>query len=198
MMMVTKYKETDKHTPSFVMFFLMSHGDRDGQFLLSYDDPECQKYAWRSVPKDIIKPIQEAYEQIPKIFMIQTCRGGNVREALLKMSGSGGGDQFVPPPNPLDYIPPASGTLILYPCGEGEEAYGSFLVDAFFYCIENLRKALESKARPQEIVEKVNGMLHGHGMEVCLEDLMDGWLMDICRKTSDRVAKKYMIERLYK
>ena len=156
------------------------------------------KKGCKSVSEDIIKPIQQAYKQIPKIFVIQTCRGGDVREAL-NVSG-GGSDQPVPPLNPRDYIPPASGTLILNPYGEGEAAYGSFLVDALFHWIENLRKALDSKASQQQMVDDVNAVVrdHGNDMEVCLEDLMDGWLMDICRKTSDLVAKKYMIERLYK
>ena len=90
-MVTNDYKNMENHSPSFVMFFLMSHGYSGGQFLLSYDKPEDEKNALKSVPEDIIKPIQEAYKQIPKIFVIQTCRGGDVRAAL-PISG-GGGDQ---------------------------------------------------------------------------------------------------------
>ena len=206
---VKEYKVNNN--PAFVMFLLMSHGHRDGRFLLSYEKPcdyNSQEYAshWRSAPTDIIKPIQETYKQIPKIFILQTCRGGDARDAL-KMSG-GDHDEVPVPENLLNYIPPASGTFILYPCGEGEQGYvyrvkdkngGSLLVEELLVCIEDLERALSAMKDQQKIIEAMNAPLTGTtASKICLEDLMDGWLMDICRKTSDLVAKRYMWERKYK
>ena len=196
---VKKYKVN--HNPAFVMFLLMSHGDRDGRFLLSYEDHrDYSSEEYRSASTDIIKPIQETYQQIPKIFILQTCRGGDVRDAL-ELSG-GNRDEVPVPPNLLDYIPPASGTFILYPCGEGEQSYvyrvrdnkgGSLLVEELLASIEDLERALSAMKDQQKIIDAVNAPLTGPtASKICLEDLTGGWLMDICRKTSDLVAKRYM------
>ena len=56
---VQRYRKTSEAGPSFVMFFLMSHGADNGHFMLSYIEESEAENSWRNLTTHIIEPIQE-------------------------------------------------------------------------------------------------------------------------------------------
>ena len=236
---VCKYDE--ENPPEFVMFFLMSHGFENGDFLLAskgqtinrqeISDPPCCRnepnkrhsrqgpcFA-RNVFKDVIKRICDAYpREIPKIFIIQCCRGSE------KENIEGVGQPLVisnPSDNEL-FIPDYPNTLVLRASVEGYVAHvkrqsatgsnrvnGSLLIQYLCKAItdlmdtdipeyKNLLSIIEQKISEQEdkteqsVVDQQRQLLRS--LKERREDLTGGWIMNICQRTTALVANYLFVE----
>ena len=213
---VQGYRKTSEAGPSFVMFFLMSHGADNGQFLLSYTEESKKENSWRNLTTHIIEPIQEIYKSIPKIFIIQTCRGARDDDILATDSLNTG---EAAEPSMEGFIPRSADTLILYPCAAGQVSYawikgsqrGSFLMSEFVRAVAVLGLNLSSVHGQQQMIDEMRGVAGRYTqpsplggthapvrLDVNLESLLNAWLTDICRTTACQVAQKYMWEKQYK
>ena len=105
----------------------------------------------RRVKEDLIEKIQENFPGIPKIFLLQICRGGKTDD-LSKQKMSGGG---VKAPQPKDYIPKSADTLVIYAGAEDQITWvnntpakdnpvGSLIVYEFCHAILELEKRLKA------------------------------------------------------
>ncbi|KAF6039509.1 hypothetical protein EB796_002175 [Bugula neritina] len=149
----------------FLVFVLMSHGLPGGKFLLAEEreSPACcgsekgdvtHKYQGychvRDIKKDMVKRIQDSrkFLNIPKIFLVQTCRGD--RMAAVNLRKPKGCSQSKPPsPTPIDadeFIPEGSDTYIMFACYEDHLSYvgksGSLLVKYFCEAVDELQIAI--------------------------------------------------------
>ena len=236
---VCKYDE--ENPPEFVMFFLMSHGFENGDFLLASegqtinrqevsDPPCCQRepnerhsrqgacFA-RNIFKDVIKRVCDAYpKEIPKIFIIQCCRGSEEKN----IEGVG---QPLVISNPSDnelFIPDYPNTLVLRASVEGYVAHvkrqsatgsnrvnGSLLIQYLCKAItdlmdtdipeyKNLLSIIEQMITDkkvkteQSVVDQQRQLLRS--LKERREDLTGGWIMNICQRTTALVANYLFVE----
>ncbi|XP_067938937.1 uncharacterized protein [Watersipora subatra] len=220
-----------KHSPSFVMFFLLTHGFENGRFLLATKNTKgasssegncCNAMApgdphqknsnchARHIVHDIIAKVATEYPNIPKIFVIQSCRGSmSGIEEKHKTKPESEQDTASLSDGLIElFIPDIEDTLVLRACVERCGAWvfyredlpedfpegGSLLIQTFCDAAEELIKTeknyeklldgLSKKASNEksDIVEQ---------LEKCREDVTGGWIMNICQHTSNR-ATNYM------
>lgn len=228
-----------KKKPAFLMFFLMSHGFEDGDFLLGtkqnkdvdccctlerniwqYNNPgKEQNSQWhrredncyaRNIVKDVISKIckSSTYRDVPKIFVLQLCRGSNESFDKLKDDGraaetSSSTQSHVT--SETELFVPFPDTLVLNACVEGETATvssadieGSLLIQYFCKALEELKVCGDQFKRLVDIIkdttgnkdkelEKVNQSVRVE-LSDRKEDITGGWIMNVCHRTSALVS----------
>ena len=66
--------------------------------------------------EDLIEPIQEKYHGIPKIFLLQICRGSKTDDIARRMAMGRGAEL----PKPVDFIPRTADTIVIYAGSEDQ------------------------------------------------------------------------------
>lgn len=209
-------------SPAFIMMFLMSHGFEDGIFLLSepgskVKDPCCKGkkeehshkgscYTRRLV--DVIGEICrcEQYKGIPKVFIVQCCRGMDSSVIDLTQTSSGT-DVTTESQQTTDtelFIPECPDTLVLRASVEGniatvvkgdksEAPGGSLLIQHFCQALDELRANGEQFRKLLQRVGELQGEDDLKKSVTCelnarREDIIGGWVMNVCQRTSALVT----------
>lgn len=224
-------EEDGEPNPSFLMFFLMSHGDRDGEFLLSENaagstTPCCEgddhTFSGRCRARKVYQLIQKIdsaeskkFLNIPKIFVIQACRGSRAEAIPVSKAAP---TRKPPPPKPSEadrFIPECSDVFIFYACIENQLSWvantlGSFAVESFCKSIadtttaNNQSNVLWSKLCIALLGSDNNGDSHEdlkslntqilqdrYGLDKLKlgnENVADGWIEGICRQATVKVT----------
>ncbi|KAF6036853.1 hypothetical protein EB796_004839 [Bugula neritina] len=163
-------EKPDEESYDFLLFILMSHGLENDKFFLAESEisPACcnsesreadHSYHGschlRDVKKDVVEKIQDSpkFRSIPKIFLIQTCRGDRMRvvtdsaEDIRRFSLSNKIRKMLDNKiNPDKYIPIGSDTYIIHACIEDHSSWvekeGSFLIQYFCEAVKELHTAM--------------------------------------------------------
>ncbi|KAF6024078.1 hypothetical protein EB796_017609 [Bugula neritina] len=164
-------EKPDEESYDFLLFVLMSHGLENDKFFLAESEksPACCKSEsrkavhsyhgschLRDVKKDVVGKIQDSpkFRNIPKIFLIQTCRGDRMKvrtksAEILRCPFLGVSNkirkQLENKINPDKYIPIGSDTYIIHACVEDHSSWvekeGSFLIQYFCEAVKELHAA---------------------------------------------------------
>ena len=219
MQRVADYKKEHKQ-PTFIMFFLMSHGFDDGQILLSTTSFRTRQGATtvgsccdprypeehslsgdcygRHIVEDVIKKVCKDYPDIPKVFIIQTCRGG--QNSIVK---EGEADPNTGQQENSDielFIPDCSDTLVFRACIEGHTALvqdegddrdmpkgGSLLIQNFCKSLEDLKVTEEEF---NKLMKKTKHKKKDATSELITlrENITGEWIMNVCQRTTALVT----------
>lgn len=184
---IDEIKPREGHPPySFVFVVLMSHGHNNEIFLLSdTQDISCCLNGkgehslegdchGRNVHDHLIMPIQKQFPHIPKIFLIQACRGGRMDDYLAKGDNH---DLFGSGP-----IPRSADTAVFYPVGREQLSFvdrnlGSYFLYEFCEAVSKLKERAQNSGKPSVEAASVHG-----------------WFDDVCREVRSVVANKYICE----
>ncbi|XP_067938964.1 uncharacterized protein [Watersipora subatra] len=212
-------KDEANKEPSFVMFVLMSHGLVNGGVLLSTPESEknrvdpcdCEPHTGtgecyvRYISTHIMKKVCDVYGHlsIPKIFVIQTCRGdergvilaNGVDTRISRLNGVA--------PSELElFILNTSDCFLFRPCLEGHGSwagvegskFGSFFIKHFCQALKQLRESANHSAENRKKLSGVRGSKDcPHPFERLLslaneENMEGGWLVNICQRTTELVT----------
>lgn len=213
----------------FLMFFLMSVGVRNGQFLLRSNrtDPCCMDGKGNKKEHELagdchgrrisnlVRDIQtsEAFSNAPKIFMIQTFTGAQPK-GVVKQDGK---VKRKVVPDPDDYIPRASDTLVFYLNIEQtlnwvKDNNSNLMVQSLCRTIEEMRVNVVDKQREikeflqsvrvktkqedhgEKDLEKLNKYVASElqiSLPLKLENLSKSWLMDVLMSVSSHMTSKH-------
>ena len=212
---VVAYREQN---PEFLMFFLMSHGFENGQFLLASQGVEgergkiksrgrcClaekkQKHKLRDECQarhqhSVIDKMCANFPNIPKIFVFQCCRGsrGDITEKDKADS------EYVPLHQSSTelFVSNQPDTFVFSACIEGNASYvrrecGSLLIQEFCNVLEQLKK--ENQSHEELLIalgdEKADVLTC---VEKRREDVIGGWLMNVCQRTANLVTNTTFVE----
>ena len=165
----------------------------------------------RKVVKDVIARVCECqkFKGIPKLFVLQTCRGvfhdpthKDEADAPVPIPRSG-------PSSSELFIPSYSDLFVLRPTIEGNLSFvhkkdGSFLISDFCDAIAELKfemKEMDSivsqaylkmcpKGRRHNRVRQCLAVDRYLGRQLSGEELLGGWLVNICQSTAAKVSKR--------
>lgn len=207
-------KDEDNDDPSFVVFVLMSHGTTNGGFLLStpadaesrVEPCNCSSNNheagtdcyMRFITRDVLEKLCKAYPSpIPKIVIIQTCRGTTrstvaVGEADCVIKGT---ECAAPSDDELCDLKFAD-CFLLQPCVESQGCWvskdgtGSFLIGNFCYALRLLRYNAANLSKDADKLLAIKGSTDGsHPIDklvnhISSESFLNGWLTNICQHTA--------------
>lgn len=210
-------KDPNNEYPSFILFALMSHGTENGGFILSTPKGadlvapcdcgpshvgEGSCYI-RYITSDLMEKVHKckSYAGIPKIFIVQTCRG-----SLKNVTGKEAGDSA------LDislsetelFILKYPDSFLFRPCVEGNGSWagmensgrGSFLVENLCLALNELRAAVDKHQKGVDALCRLKGAtekdhpLRDLMQHIAVESSHGGWLTNVCQRTSALVANK--------
>ncbi|XP_067930166.1 uncharacterized protein [Watersipora subatra] len=201
----------DRATPKFILFFLLSHGFENGVFLLAAKGvtingqriPKMQccsgedthrlvdKCFARSISRDIICKLSKRYPDIPKLCVIQTCRGG----AEENLQGSVSPPPTIRPSATELFIADQSDTLVFRASVESYKAYvenGSLLIKSFCDAVSELQQNCRSYHNLLKTIGKNNPCLESY-LRDHREDLIGGWAMNICQRATALVTNRLLV-----
>jgi len=213
--------------PSFLTFFLMSHGLQDGEILLSDSSgaktPCCKEDKHTFVKKcrarkvyDVINKIDSVPNQkflgIPKIFIIQACRGS--RAEATGLSKAAPAKPKITPAEADKFLPECSDVFVFYAAIENQLSWvgngmGSFMIKSFCDSVieaqkadkqcgvlwEKLCGALMKKGATgnrQEDLKSLNDFIHReyglNKLTLTNDSVADGWIENICQRATVKVT----------
>ncbi|XP_067930169.1 uncharacterized protein [Watersipora subatra] len=211
---------SERSDPKFIMLFLMSHGFENGIFMLASEgkqvngqlvsDERCcspssgeQKphtftgecYA-RYIVKDIMEKVADRYKGIPKIYILQCCRGSknkNLKVGEAPPEDYSGIELFINnQPDALVFWASTETYVSKVP------TTGSFLIQSFCEAVKKLQenKMLYGKLLNGEMgkLERDNVSLVKKYLEDHREDVTGGWLMNVCQHTTALVTNHLLID----
>ena len=224
--------ERNPQKPAFLMFFLMSHGLQDGEFLLAdtsgagrpccvNDQHTFQKTCRARKVYDVIHQIDSAENQkflgVPKIFIIQTCRGSRSEAMELGKAAP----PPVPPTEADKFLPECSDVFVLYAAIENQLSWvakdiGSLLIKSFCDSIKATQKVDKQSGllweklcnalrihRPyignrEDDLQALNNYIHKefglNKLYLTNDSVADGWIENICQQTIVKVTD-YLLKR---
>ncbi|XP_067939024.1 uncharacterized protein [Watersipora subatra] len=231
---VCGYGKDAENKPAFIMFFLMTHGFENGDFLLAEHGNKvlsrkkkteyvskkgcCAKHSRhrltkkcfaRNIVTDIVDKICGSFPEaeIPKIFVFQCCRGN-----LKGVEGQGHSLQPATSSTEL-FLPNRHDVFIFWASVEGYVSYavkklcknktstaslwckGSILIQSFCKSITELVRNSRSH---RELVTKLQQQAGVDAQVIkemtrLQEELMGGWIMNVCQRTTSLVANYLLL-----